>query len=597
MNTTGKESFHCEGPEGMLPIAAEDKVARKLAMLFEGKCLGLGPSKAAQKYGYSKQRYFQVLHAFLEGGSAALVAKKTGPKRNYVRTETVVSQVIRHRFLDPEANAAVIAQKMRQTGVRVSQRSVERIIAEHGLQKKLYKFRPKEQEQRIETHYTKERTKTVSVDCVSIERAVCEMLSEKISGTHVGLWFLVPEHVGLGTWDLLTAWSGVTDANAIEPRLALQMVHESALCVNGVRQRRTLRQKGFETLHGLPFVATDEVIHGLLDGHTVAEGESLQLGLGKLRQARGHYPGHFVLIDPHRINTCTTRHVQRKKANTSVAARKVVQTFFAIDGQSGQPLSFGMGSSSVTVTQATLPLVERLGEILPSTALLIGDTEHFTVEIVRHLSQHQQFSILVPMPRGEKVLRDMTTMTFTPLWAGYAVAEGRYQLSGQDEALRLIVQRTGETQDTYDYKPFVTTSHISAVDLMTRVFPERWNIEEFFNLEDALGWNRASTLNLNIRFGKLSLALIAQAAIYELRRKLPVDMKKWTAESMAHKLFSGIDGDIRVKDDTIVVTCYNAPHAHTFKQEYEHLPGKLEREGIDPRLPWLYNFKVDFRFK
>jgi hypothetical protein len=78
---------------------------------------------------------------------------------------------------------------------------------------------------------------------------------------------------------------------------------------------------------------------------------------------------------------------------------------------------------------------------------------------------------------------------------------------------------------------------------------------------------------------------------------LPGDIKNWTAESMARKLFNGIDGDLRVNDDTIIVTFYNAPKADTLKDYYINLPQKLETEGIDPRVPWLYNFKVDFRFK
>ena len=136
MNKTGIDYFLLDGPNGSLKISANDEIARKLAMLIEGKCLGLGPTKAARKYGYTKQRYFQLLNAFQQQGSIALVSKKKGPKTNYVRTDNAVSQVIRHRFLDPDANAAVIAQKMRQTGIKISQRSVERIIAEHGLQKK-----------------------------------------------------------------------------------------------------------------------------------------------------------------------------------------------------------------------------------------------------------------------------------------------------------------------------------------------------------------------------------------------------------------------------------------------------------------------------
>jgi hypothetical protein len=231
----------------------------------------------------------------------------------------------------------------------------------------------------------------------------------------------------------------------------------------------------------------------------------------------------------------------------------MLQTFFAIDGESGQPLTVGIGSSSVTITQATLPLIARLEKVLPTTALLIGDTEHFTLELLNHFATHPKFSILLPAPQRQTLLQQIAAMKFKRLWAGYAVAEGKYQLSDH-KAIRLLGQRTGETQNTYAYKPFVTTCKKPAGDLMTLVFPERWNIEEFFNCESTLGWNRASTLNLNIRFGRLSMALIAQAACYELRKKLPGGIKDWTAESLAQKLFNGIDGDLRVKDDTIIVT-------------------------------------------
>jgi transposase len=136
MAETGKDTLQIQGPTGSLPVQFTDKVTRQLAMIIEGKCLGLGPTKAAKKYGYSKQRFFQILRAFLKDGSDALIPKKTGPKANYIRTENVVSQIIRHRFLDPEAKSEVIAQKLRQTGMKVSQRTVERTITEYGLQKK-----------------------------------------------------------------------------------------------------------------------------------------------------------------------------------------------------------------------------------------------------------------------------------------------------------------------------------------------------------------------------------------------------------------------------------------------------------------------------
>jgi hypothetical protein len=124
------------GPKGTLRVLHDDEITRKLAMLLEGECQELGPLRAAQKFGFSKQRYFQLRQAFADRGALALQSHKRGPKRNYRRTDEVVRQVIRHRFLDPEASAAVIAQKLRQSGWVISTRSVERIIAHFGLQKK-----------------------------------------------------------------------------------------------------------------------------------------------------------------------------------------------------------------------------------------------------------------------------------------------------------------------------------------------------------------------------------------------------------------------------------------------------------------------------
>jgi transposase len=124
------------GPAGSLQVPPDDELTRKLAMIIEGDLEGLGPRAAAAKFGFSKQRYFQLRAAFLERGAAALLSGKRGPKSRSRRTDEVVRQIIRQRFLDPQASAAVIAQKLRQTGLPISTRSVERVIAEFGLQKK-----------------------------------------------------------------------------------------------------------------------------------------------------------------------------------------------------------------------------------------------------------------------------------------------------------------------------------------------------------------------------------------------------------------------------------------------------------------------------
>jgi hypothetical protein len=60
-----------------------------------------------------------------------------------------------------------------------------------------------------------------------IERGVRQLLADKVSGSLVRIWLLVPEHLRSGTWDLALQWTG-RSASTLEPRQVLQLIHESA---------------------------------------------------------------------------------------------------------------------------------------------------------------------------------------------------------------------------------------------------------------------------------------------------------------------------------------------------------------------------------
>ncbi len=124
------------GVNGNLEFPQDDKLIRKLAMLIEGECGHKGVTETVCKYGYSRQRYYQLKKDCKEAGVSAMKEQKRGPKSNSCRTEETVRRIIRHKFLDPEVSAEVIAQKLQQQGVEISIRSVQRVITEYGLQKK-----------------------------------------------------------------------------------------------------------------------------------------------------------------------------------------------------------------------------------------------------------------------------------------------------------------------------------------------------------------------------------------------------------------------------------------------------------------------------
>ena len=137
ISQVGSGQLRLAGPAGSLPIPPEDKVTRKLAMLYEGQCAGLGAAGAAARFGYTRQGYYKILHQFRDQGASAFF-HRPGPKSNYRRGEKVVRAVIRHRFQHPGSPTAELLSDLRANGVEVSKRSAERIISEYGLQQRDY---------------------------------------------------------------------------------------------------------------------------------------------------------------------------------------------------------------------------------------------------------------------------------------------------------------------------------------------------------------------------------------------------------------------------------------------------------------------------
>jgi hypothetical protein len=420
-------------------------------------------------------------------------------------------------------------------------------------------------------------------------------LSNKVNSTLVGLWFLVAEHLRIGSWDLIKGYTG-GDNTSIEPRIAMQIVNEASICQNRVRKSNYIAHQGFELLNGLGFLVTDKQVHELLDEHTFSEVKSLQETLALIRLNRGHYKGGTIAIDPHRIISTTRRTMPMKKKQPSEPSRKMLQTFFALDTQSGQPIGFGIGSPGVNTTKTTIELLNMVNRI-DKNALILADKEHFTNELVRHMKHDTKFDFLIPAISSDKIRKIERSLDFERQWAGYAIAETTFHFAGHKDNYRMLVQREGEMESQYNYRSFLSTSDKPATMLLSEKYGERWSIEDFFNFDGAMGFDRASTFNLNVRYGKMSMALIAQAATCQFRQHLPERYNRWNAIHLANAILNKIDGSISVKDDTIIVTCYNVPKEFNLHKHYQNLPEKLISEGIDPRVPWLYNFKLDFRFK
>ena len=232
---------------------------------------------------------------------------------------------------------------------------------------------------------------------------------------------------------------------------------------------------------------------------------------------------------------------------------------------------------------------------------MVADTEHLTTELFDDVHQRTRFDLLVPMAMRASLYKGLEAIPaeqFTRQWAGYATTQQLYTpVKSQSGPFYQLIQRLGERPEEWAFKAFLCTTDRDEAQALTRDYPKRWHIEEFFNANQALGWKRAGTQNLHIRYAQMTMALIAQTVIHQLRSHLGEPMASWDASHLAQSFFQGLDGDIRVTDDTIIVTYYDAPNVEQLRDHYENLPEKLLAQNVNPHIPWLYDFKLDFRFR
>jgi hypothetical protein len=318
-----------------------------------------------------------------------------------------------------------------------------------AFKKKLYRYRPTP-EPPLETQTTKQRTKPMPCDPRSIEHGVRQFLADKAMGNLAGVWLLAPELLRLGAWDLVCGWTGQRPER-VGPRLALQLIHEAALCISGLRLRRGLNQHIFELANGLPFLATDMAIHDLLAARTMVDCKRLQMALGKVRLASGDFQGRVLAIDPHRVRSFSKRHMRRHRHDEAARPTNVAQTFFVLDADTSQPVCFTTGTSARTATAAAEELLVLAADILgtkPGQTLVVADAEHFTVELLDNVKTQTNFDLLVPMPDQPGLrakLRELPPEMFERRWAGYATAKLAYTPEkSQAGPFYQYVQREGE---------------------------------------------------------------------------------------------------------------------------------------------------------
>ena len=138
LNVQGKDGtlVLTDGAGKIVTFSKEQTVQQKVSMITLGELCVLPKRQLATSFGFkSRTSYYDSRDAVLQGTSADLLPKRTGPHTPSKRTKEVEALIIRTRF-ETDGNRYEIAEALTHLGFTLSARLVGQVLADYGLSKK-----------------------------------------------------------------------------------------------------------------------------------------------------------------------------------------------------------------------------------------------------------------------------------------------------------------------------------------------------------------------------------------------------------------------------------------------------------------------------
>ena len=429
-----------------------------------------------------------------------------------------------------------------------------------------------------------------------IEHDVTALLKRGLTTTSAGGLFFIPYLLQIASHNLAESLGPTKQEGLPNERIALGIVFESIFgYTNGIRSVDSVSRADFGLLSGLPFLVSPSTQYRFLQAIPVKDALALQASLGKRLVCLGQVtPGFAVNIDGHNLKTYSRKAMKRSFITQEGRYGKAIRTFYTQDQKSKKPLIAIAAYSGTTVSQVTHKLAGLTRDVLGQDFLMVADKEWYCGQLIQQLHKSHGVTVLTPVKRSPKRIEEFDAVPLdkydSTVWGN--VAALYTNMTNFDGPLRMLLKK----QPDGKYFALITPARDMTADTAMPTYTKRWRIETFFENNSFLGINRLPSLNLNTIQTILSLRLLAFHVVDNFRYDLGPAYRNKTPELIHREFIDGVQGRIQLRGDFIEVSVYGFEHEAAAASILSNLDAKLEHAGVDPRIPWLGNRRLRFKF-
>jgi hypothetical protein len=429
-----------------------------------------------------------------------------------------------------------------------------------------------------------------------IEHDVSALLKRGLTTTCAGGFFFIPYLLQLGGHGLAASLGPGKQEGIPNERIALGIVFESIFGYTvGIRAVDSVSRADFGLLSGLPFLPSATTQYRFLQGVPLKDGLDFQTALGKRLVALGQVtPGSPVNVDGHNLKTYSRKEMKLSFLTKEDRYGKAIRTFYAQDQESKKPLIALAAYSGTTVSQITCQLAARTRDVLGRDFLMVADKEWYCGQLIQELHKQWGVAVLTPVKSSPKRKEEFDAVPLDKydrtVWGNIATLYTT--MTNFNGPMRLLLKQRRDGK----YFALVTPAAEMTAHTAMPAYTKRWRIENFFAENAFLGVDRLPSLNLNAIQTILSLRLLAYHVMDNFRHDLGPAHQNKTPELIHREFVDGIQGRVQLRGDVIEVNIYGFEHQDAAAAILTNLDSKLEHAGVDSRIPWLGNRRLQFTF-
>jgi hypothetical protein len=425
---------------------------------------------------------------------------------------------------------------------------------------------------------------------------VTALLKRGLTTTSAGGFFFIPYMLQLGAADLVASLGPPKPEGLPNARLALGLVFESIFGYTaGIRTVDTVSRADFGLLAGLPFLPSLSTQYRFLQAVSCHSALDFQTTLGRRLVALGHItPDQAVNVDAHNIKTYSRKAMKQSFITQEAHYGKAIRTFYSQDQVSKKPLVALAAYSGATVAQITRHLATLTHNILERDCLMVADKEWYCGQLIQDLHAQYGVDVLTPIKSSPKRQAEFEAVPLEhyaqSVWG--QVATLSTTMTNFNGPLRMFLKKRRNGQ----YFALITPACDMTSEIAMPTYTKRWRIENFFAENAFLGMNHLPSLHLNAIQTMLSLRLLAFHVVDNFRHDLGPAYQHKTPELIHREFIDGVQGRVQLRGNLIEVSIYGFEHEAAAAAILANLDTKLEKAGVDPRIPWLGNRRLRFTF-